>query len=51
MNLGMLFLILSLMFFFHDGIGATVVPRALPWGLFSLVLGLLLTGVPVPFVR
>lgn len=51
MNLGMLFFVIALLFFFADGIGLTTAPRLMIWGLFSLTLGLLLAGVAIPFGR
>ena len=47
MSLGMVFYVIALIFFFLAGIG-TLIPGALAWGLFSLTLGLLLSGVRVP---
>jgi uncharacterized membrane protein (DUF485 family) len=47
MNVGMVFLIIALILFFLAGIGATVIPNAVTWGLFSLTLGILLQGIPI----
>ncbi len=47
MNLGSLFLLIALLIFFLAGIG-TGIPNPITWGLFSLTLGLLLSGVPLP---
>jgi len=48
MTVGTLFYLLSLMLFFMLGVGLQVVPRAEMWAFFSLVLGLLLVGYPLP---
>jgi hypothetical protein len=48
MNLGTLFLVLSLVIFALLGMGVNIVPRAEYWGFVCLVLGLLLAGYPWP---
>ena len=47
MNLGIVFLLITLAIFFVIGIGALPVP--IVWGFFTLTLGLLLLGVPAPW--
>jgi hypothetical protein len=53
MNVGMIFiLIATLLFFFAaTGIAIALVPNATAWGLFCLALGILLSGVPIPYYR
>jgi hypothetical protein len=48
LTVGALFLLLALVLFFLLGVGVPVVPRAEYWAFFSLVLGLLLAGYPLP---
>lgn len=50
--MGWVFLLIALILFFLAGIGATVIPNAVTWGLFCLTLGLLIGGsIPWPGVR
>jgi len=52
MTVGMLFLLLALILFFFEGLGATFVPKAIVWGFFCLTLGLLTGGIPfLPWTR
>jgi predicted phage tail protein len=48
MSVGTIFYLIALILFFLAGIGATVIPAATIWGLFSLTLGMLLSGVAIP---
>jgi hypothetical protein len=48
MNMGMLFYLIAAIILFLAGIGATVIPNAIIWGLFCIALGLLLGGVAFP---
>jgi hypothetical protein len=44
----MIFLVIALLFFFMAGTGLGLdTPRATAWGLFSLTLGILLSGIPL----
>lgn len=49
MNVGLLFLVIALILFFLAAAGL-VIPTltGIAWGLFSLTLWILLSGVPVP---
>jgi hypothetical protein len=47
MNVGMLFWVLALLFFFAAGTGMAFVPNPIAWGLFCLTLGLLTAGIPL----
>jgi hypothetical protein len=49
-NLGSLFFVIAMLFFFLAGIGV-LIPNGVAWGLFSLCLGLLLSGVPLTWPR
>jgi hypothetical protein len=53
MNVGMLFLLLAVLSFLLELIGATFLSpgKLVVLGLFFLALGLLLEGVPVPWRR
>ncbi len=46
MSVGMVFFIIALILFFLAGI--QVFGAGIIWGLFSLTLGMLLSGVPIP---
>jgi hypothetical protein len=41
MNLGIIFMIIAVILFFLGGIGSTIIPNPVTWGLFALSLGLL----------
>ncbi len=43
----MLFLLAAILFFF-GGVGVTVIPNPVTWGLFCLALGLAFGGPPLP---
>jgi len=45
MTIGMLFYIIAAIVFFLGGIGATVIPNYLTWGLFCIALGLALDDI------
>ena len=52
MSVGGLFLICSFLLFFLEGIGVQAIPKIDTWAHASLVLGILLAGVPCgPFWR
>ncbi len=42
--MGWIFFVIAAIFFFLSGVGSTVIPNAVSWGLFSLALGLVLGG-------
>ncbi len=46
MSVGMVFFIIALILFFLAGIA--VFSQGVVWGLFTLTLGILLSGVPIP---
>ncbi len=46
--MGFFFLIAAAVLFFFAGVGVTVIPNPTTWGLFCFVLGVLLSGVPMP---
>jgi len=48
MTVDTLFYVIALVLFFLLGLGMQVVPRAEYWAFFSLVLGMLLVGYPLP---
>jgi hypothetical protein len=45
MTIGMLFYIIAAIVFFLGGIGATVIPNHITWGLFCIALGMALDDV------
>lgn len=47
MSVGMIFMIGAALLFFFAGVGVTIIPNPVTWGLFCLALGLLLGGVPI----
>jgi hypothetical protein len=47
MSIGTIFYLVALIIFFLAGIGMGI-PNGTIWGLFSLTLGMLLSGVAVP---
>jgi len=49
MNVGTLFLVISLILFALLGMGVAVIPRAEAWGWFFAVLGLLTERYPWPW--
>ena len=51
MTFGTIFYILAAIVLFLGGIGSTIVPNAVIWGLFCLTLGLLLGGYNLGFYR
>ena len=44
MTIGTVFFVLAAIVLFLGGIGSTIIPNAVIWGLFCLTLGLLLNG-------
>lgn len=42
--MGWIFLVVAAILFFFDGVGVTVIPKPLTWGLFCLALGLAIGG-------
>ena len=42
--MGWIFLLIACILFFMAGIGATLIPNPVTWGLFCLALGLLIGG-------
>lgn len=51
MTIGTIFYILAAIVFFLGGIGATIIPNNVVWGLFCITLGLLLGGYDLGFRR
>ena len=51
MTIGMIFYVLAAIVLFLGGIGSTIVPNPVIWGLFCIVLGLLLGGHKFGFPR
>lgn len=51
MTIGMVFYILAAIVLFLGGIGSAIIPNAVIWGLFCMVLGLLLGGYGFGFQR
>lgn len=51
MTIGMIFYVLAAIVLFLGGIGSTIVPNPVIWGLFCIVLGLLLGGYNFGFRR
>jgi hypothetical protein len=51
MTLGVIFYILAAIILFLGGIGSTIIPNPLIWGLFCLALGLLLDDYGFGFTR
>lgn len=47
MSIGAIFLLIALVLFFLNG--AAILPVPIVWGLFCLTLGILLSGVNVPW--
>lgn len=48
MNLGMIFYLIAAIVLFLGGIGSTLIPNPVIWGVFCIALGLLLGGVAFP---
>jgi len=48
MNIGMIFYVIAAIILFLGGIGATVIPQPMLWGVFCIAMGLLLGGVGFP---
>jgi len=51
MTIGMIFFVLSAIVLFLGGIGSTVIPNALVWGMFCIALGLLFGDYDLGFKR
>ena len=51
MSIGMIFYVLAAIVLFLGGIGSTIVPNPVIWGLFCVALGLLLAGHDFGFRR
>jgi hypothetical protein len=51
MSIGMVFYVLAAIVLFLGGIGSTIVPNPVIWGLFCMALGLLLVGHDFGFRR
>jgi predicted permease len=51
MTVGMIFYVLAAIILFLGGIGSTVIPNNLVWGLFCIALGLLLDEYDFGFRR
>lgn len=51
MTIGAIFYILAAIVLFLGGIGSTIIPNAVVWGLFCIALGLLLGGYDLGFHR
>ena len=51
MSIGMIFYIVAAVVLFVGGIGSTVIPNPVIWGLFCIALGLLLAGHDLGFRR
>lgn len=51
MTIGTVFYILAAIVLFLGGIGSTIVPNTVIWGLFCITLGLLLGGYDFGFRR
>ncbi len=51
MTIGMIFYLIAALVLFLGGIGATVIPNPIIWGLFCIALGLLLNKYDLGFRR
>ena len=51
MTVGMIFYVIAAIVLFLGGIGSSIVPNAVIWGLFCIALGLLLAGYDFGFRR
>ena len=51
MTIGMVFYVIAAIVLFLGGIGSTIIPNPVIWGLFCITLGLLLSGYPFSFRR
>ena len=51
MTIGMVFYVIAAIVLFLGGIGSTIIPNPVIWGLFCITLGLLLSGYPFSFGR
>ena len=51
MTIGMIFYIVAAVVLFVGGIGSTIIPNTVIWGLFCIALGLLLAGHDLGFRR
>jgi hypothetical protein len=51
MTIGSVFYVLAAIVLFLGGIGSTIIPNAVIWGLFCMALGLLLGGYDLGFHR
>jgi hypothetical protein len=51
MSIGSIFFVIAAVVLFLGGIGSTIIPNSVIWGLFCMTLGLLLTGYGFNFRR
>lgn len=51
MSIGTIFYVIAAIVFVLGGIGSTIIPNPVIWGLFCIALGLLLTGHDFSFRR
>ena len=51
MTIGMIFLVIAAIVLFIGGIGSTIIPNTVIWGLFCIAIGLLLGEYDLGFKR